>query len=377
MPFCRRKCPYCDFYKLIPKRAQREEYVHLLIQEIQTAAERYRWIEPPVKTVYLGGGTPSLHPPSEIAELISKVNELWGITPGAEVTLEANPGTVKPESLRELKSAGINRLSLGIQSFSDRKLQVLFRDHTACESRECIEQAREAGFGNLSLDLIFGTPGETLEEFACDISELISNKPEHISLYNLEYHNRTVFGKWKKEGRITPLSEDLEADMYLSAHERLTEADCEHYEISNFALPGFRAVHNSAYWTGAPYLGLGPSAHSFDGKSTRIWNIADLKRYTELVRQGALPVEGQETVERQGRIEEWITLRLRRVEGIERADADRMLGAGGADELWERAAKLPGNLIKLDEGRFCLTAGGWFRENSVLGWLMERIESVD
>jgi oxygen-independent coproporphyrinogen-3 oxidase len=376
LPYCRRKCPYCDFFKVVPRAGERERYVRALLAEISLAAKCYSIFVGPASTVYFGGGTPSLHTPEELSTLVDNARAEWGLCDGAEITLEANPGTLTAETLNGWGKAGINRLSIGGQSFSARKLSLLYRDHSAEEIHEAFRLARAAGFSNMSLDLIFGLPGETLDEWKSDLEAASALHPEHISLYNLEFHEGTPFDRWRHSGRLVPLSEDAEADLYLFTHDFFVQRGYEHYEVSNFAKPGFRSVHNSAYWQGHSYLGLGPSAHSFDGNTLRFFNKPDLHAYFSEIEASRLPVGGQQNLSVRDQIEEWISLRLRRSEGIGFSDAVERLGAATAHKLWERAAKLPVTLTSLNDNHFALTAEGWFRENSVLLFLFEGLEDA-
>jgi oxygen-independent coproporphyrinogen-3 oxidase len=351
---------------------ERQQFVQTLLQEIQLAA-----LTPPfplsgsASTIYFGGGTPSLHTAEEIDQLIKAVSQSWGIDASAEITLEANPGTLDREKLSGLRQAGVNRLSIGVQSFSPRKLSMLFRDHSVPDVYDAVELSRAAGFSNLSLDLIFGLPGESAAEWQTDLETALALKPEHISLYNLEYHDGTPFMRWRESGRFTPLSDDADADLYLLTHERLTAAGYEHYEISNFCRPGFRAVHNSAYWEAKPYLSFGPSAHSFDGRSTRHRNVSDLHRYRAEIEAGRLPIDERTTTSSRERREEWISLKLRRSEGISRGESAALWGTEATAALWLRAGELPAELRTVNTDQLALTPAGWFRENSVLLWLYE------
>ena len=284
---------------------------------------------------------------------------------------QANPGTLDAAKLAALRQIGVNRLSMGVQSFSARKLEMLFRDHSVADVYDSVALAREAGFRNISLDLIFGLPGESEAEWVSDIEAALSLKPEHVSLYNLEYHEGTPFTRWRDTGRFLPLKEDLEADLYLLTHKRLNDAGYEHYEVSNFAKPGFRAVHNSAYWESKPYLGLGPSAHSFDGDALRFWNVSDLHSYFTELEAGRLPIAGRYDRTTRDQWEEWISLALRRSDGIDREAAAAQWGDHPIRELWKRAEALPQDSRNIDANHFSLTAAGWFRENSILLWLFD------
>ncbi|MCX6600761.1 MAG: coproporphyrinogen-III oxidase family protein [bacterium] len=279
--------------------------------------------------------------------------------------------SISPEFLGGWREAGVNRLSLGAQSFSARKLAQLFRDHRPEDTVRSVENARTAGFSNISLDLIFGLPEETLEEWEADLQAAFSLNADHVSLYNLEFHEGTPFHRWKEAGRLKPLSGDFEADLYLAAHEFFASRGFEHYEISNFARPGFRSRHNLAYWESKPYLGLGPSAHSFDGQALRFHNVADMSAYLSALDQGRLPVERELHLSEAERGEEWIWLSLRRAEGIDFDAACIRLGDAQARALWNRASELPSALREITPHTFRLTPEGWFREDSVLLWLFE------
>ncbi len=335
------------------------------------AHRQYPEFSGPAATVYFGGGTPSLHPPEEIAALLARVRELWGIAPEAEITIEANPGTISNEIAAGWRDAGVNRFSLGAQSFAERKLKLLFRDHTAQEILDAVRYAREETLGHLSLDLIFGLPGENLEELRADLACLLALRPQHVSLYNLEFHAGTPFDRWRASGKLVPLSADLEADLYLEINRTLTREGYEHYEVSNFALPGYRAVHNQAYWTNRPYLGLGASAHSYNGNLLRFSNVADIHRYFADIEVGKLPVAESHTNTPREQQEEWISNSLRRVDGILKSDALTKLGEEATHALWQRARELPAGLSVLDDVHLSLTPAGWFRENSVLLFLFE------
>jgi oxygen-independent coproporphyrinogen-3 oxidase len=371
MPYCRRKCPYCDFFKKVPRTGERENFIVALLKEMKLAAQNYDWAADAPATIYFGGGTPSLHSADEISNLLNCARGAWGDFNEIEITLETNPGTVNLDTLQGYRAAGVNRLSIGAQSFHPRKLELLYRDHTVEETRECVQIARRAGYVNLSLDLIFGLPGETLEEWRQDIYYALTLAPKHVSLYNLEFHEATPFGRWKRTGRLSPIDQDLEAEMYEMTHEILVQNGFEHYEVSNFARPGYQSVHNSAYWKGRPYLGLGPSAHSFDGRTLRIVNVTDMHAYFRALDEERMPVHQSEEVNEQIRKEDWIGLQLRKSEGIAYVDAVRNLGESEAAHLWRRAALLPETLRVLTAERFHLTPAGWFQENSVLLWLCE------
>ncbi|MBK8127788.1 MAG: radical SAM family heme chaperone HemW [bacterium] len=366
LPFCRRLCPYCDFFKKVPRRDDLARICEAILSEVSAVCTRESsWVKGPITSVYFGGGTPSLHSAEQIGALLNGVS-IMGDVQQCEVTLEANPGTLTLDSLRALRAAGINRLSLGAQSFSARKLHLLYRDHAASETLDTVRNARAAGFKNLSLDLIFGLPGETMAEWQSDMEQLLACEPDHVSLYNLEYHEATPYGRWLEQGLIEPPAQDFEAELFLLTHETLERAGFEHYEVSNFAREGYRSVHNQVYWEGKPYLGIGPSAHSFDGHARRFANVADLHDYEQRAAAGVSCVDREWKNNESERWEEWISVRLRRKEGISWSACHDEWGGAHARKLWEKAAGLPSHLRVLDEQCFRLTPEGWFVENEVL-----------
>lgn len=303
IPFCRQICHYCDFHHSA-SLALKEEMIAAIGREL---AVRQDEIEPgSVKTLYFGGGTPSACTPDEIGGLVRQVRELWNADRFDEVTLEANPDDLTPEYLDGLQRAGIDRLSIGIQSFHDAHLQRMNRRHTAASAVEAVRNARQAGFGNITIDLIYGLPGMTPGEWQYNLDKAVSLGVQHLSAYHLTVEPRTVFGR---QG-LQPADEATSELHFGMLRERLVQAGFEHYEVSNFALPGCRARHNASYWHGEPYLGAGPSAHSYDGKDCRSWNVASNKLYLE----GA-PRE-EERLTPTDRLNEYLMTRLRTAEGI-------------------------------------------------------------
>lgn len=262
VPYCRSLCPYCDFNSHVSRDPDWQGLQAAWLKELSA---RRQLFEPlgEARSLYFGGGTPSLLPVDVLASTVEAVAQALPMAEGAELTLEANPGTLEPAGLRQLRALGINRLSMGWQSTHDRLLQVLGRGHSAADSRRAFEDGRAAGFDNISVDLIFAVPGQTLADLDEDLAALRRLRPEHISLYALTFHSGTEFGRRLQRGTLERVDEELEIEMMDRIDEALAEAGYEHYEVSNYALAGKRAVHNSLYWAGVPYLGLGPGAHSF------------------------------------------------------------------------------------------------------------------
>jgi len=268
------------------------------------------------ETVFFGGGTPSLLTPAQVERILSRLHGALRITPDAEMTLEANPGTVTGEKLRAFRSLGINRLSVGIQSFHDHELKALGRIHDRAEALQCIELSRAAGFDNISVDLIYSIPGQSLAEWESNLRTAVDLVPQHIAAYSLIVEDGTPLARMVRTGQVRPNPTDLEAEMYEGTMELLDAHGYEHYEVSNYALPGFRCRHNCNYWCHENYLAFGPSAHSFrkegDGTSgRRWWNVTDLSNYMNRLKDGALPVESEEQVGPTEMVSERIFLGLR------------------------------------------------------------------
>ncbi len=312
VPFCRSKCPYCDFYsvtKMIPEKL----YLRALLQEL-TLWEDYLEEEPTLVTFYAGGGTPSLLSPQFYARLFEYLAAHFRFEP-KELTLEANPEGLTLERLRAYRGVGFNRLSLGVQSFLEKGLRALGRRHRVAEAMRAIEAARQAGFDNLSLDLIFGWPEETLKDLETDVKTALSLKPEHLSFYELTPEPGTPLSQRLARREISLPPEDLVADMYLHLHTRLTEAGFEHYEISNYARPGRECLHNLFYWQSRDYLGLGPSAVSFV-RGKRFRNPPDLTVYLQEIQSSRLAAKLEEDLDTEGLFREAVVLGLRLLRGL-------------------------------------------------------------
>ncbi len=306
IPFCAKACHYCDFHFSTDNR-YREEMMSCIIRELELQQELSRLPGP--DTVYLGGGTPSLLTERELGQLFQSLNRLFLLRPEVEVTLEANPDDLTPQKLEHLRSLGVNRLSIGVQSFHDPTLVMMNRSHNSSQAQAVITQAREAGFNNISIDLIFAVPGRTTELLQQDLDQVLRHRPEHISTYGLTIEERTVFGKRFTKGEFIPVSEDQNADEFELIMDALRSAGYRQYEVSNFSRPGFESVHNSSYWHGIPYLGIGPGAHSYSGRE-RFSNIANNHRYMMAIREGNLP-RSTETLGREDMINEYLMTSLR------------------------------------------------------------------
>jgi len=353
VPFCVRRCSYCDFAVHATREPPVEEWLGAVETELCLTAADRGWTEPlELDTLYVGGGTPSLLGTGAMAALAERLRRHATWDPAAvEWTCEANPESFTPELADDWRAAGVNRLSFGTQTFHEPTLRWMGRMHGPEGPVRAVLAARAAGFDNYSVDLIFGLPGRLERQWGADLERALELEPEHVSLYGLTAEEATPLGRWVREGRETLADEDRYADEYLLAHERLTAAGFEHYEVSNFGLPGRRSRHNFAYWQGVPYAALGPGAHSFHPPLRR-WNLRDWHAYLEALRAGRLPVDGEETVGEEERALERVWLFLRTDRGFplrEASAAQRELADSWARQGWART----------DRETLRLTAGGW------------------
>ena len=287
IPFCKRRCIYCDFFSTTQSE-KKAEYVHALVRELEIRKDYLNNEE--IETIYLGGGTPSQLSQEELEEIFTHIYKVYKVTPDAEITLEANPDDLTPEYVSMLRGLPINRISMGIQTFQEGTLILLHRRHTAQQAIEAFKRCREAGFQNISIDLMYGLPGETLNTWEQDLQQAIDLHPEHISAYHLIYEEGTALWNLREQNKVEEAEEELSLTLFKTLIEKLTKAGYQHYEISNFCLPSLHSRHNSSYWTGKKYLGCGPSAHSFDGTS-RQWNVSSLDKYLEGIRTDQLDFE--------------------------------------------------------------------------------------
>jgi oxygen-independent coproporphyrinogen III oxidase len=361
IPFCERKCVYCDFYSIEGRSAQ-GDFLHALEREVLLRAPE--WADHEFATVFFGGGTPSLLSPEEFERINGALRRAFRILPGAEWTAEANPGTVSMESLEGYRRSGINRLSFGIQSFDEGELRFLGRIHDARQAEDAVTLARASGFDNVSVDLIYSLPGQSREGWRRTLDRAVGLGPDHISAYSLIVEHNTPLSRLVNSGRVVPNSSESEAALYEETMQTLDAAGYEHYEVSNYARPGFRSRHNSAYWQHVPYLGLGPSAHSFcpdrDWKGAkRRSNIANVSAYLARLGEGVLPESGGEDLGRKDLINERIFLGLRS-DGIDTGRFEADFGVpfpASSMETLEELSRL-GKVIR-DGPRHRLTAEGY------------------
>ncbi|HEX2190082.1 MAG TPA: radical SAM family heme chaperone HemW [Longimicrobiaceae bacterium] len=353
VPFCARRCAYCDFAVQATRTAPTEEWLEAIGTEVRLLAEERGWTEPlRLDTLYVGGGTPSLLGTGAMAALAERLRPYAAWDPATvEWTCEANPESFTPELAADWRAAGVNRISLGAQTFHPEALRWMGRLHGADGPARAMLAARGAGFEDVSVDLIFGLPARLGRDWGADLERALELEPEHVSLYGLTAEAGAPLGRWVREGREALADEDRYADEYLLAHERLTAAGFRHYEVSNFALPGRRSRHNSVYWTGAPYAALGPGAHAFYPPLRR-WNLRGWDACRDALREGRLPVEGEERVEADEAALERPWLLLRTDTGYplgDASEAERRLAAEWEGRGW---ATVGGGTLRL-------TAEGW------------------
>lgn len=318
IPFCESKCIYCDFYSMANNNHLIDKYINTLL--VEAVLRKNELNSETLTTVYLGGGTPSLLSITQLSKLVNGLKKVFDFSDVEEFTIEVNPDDVTADYIHQAKSHGINRVSMGVQSFSDEDLRFINRRHTAMQATDAIHIIKKAGIDNISIDLIYGIPGQNIEIWKNNVDTAISLSVQHISAYTLMYEEGTRLSVMRSLGKITEVDDDVVAAMYDYLVAQLKSNGYTHYEISNFALPGFHSRHNSSYWNLTPYLGLGVAAHSFDG-TVRRYNPSNLKMYLDALGEGNLCVE-VEKITKAEKYDEYVMLRLRTADGI---DADELM----------------------------------------------------
>lgn len=365
IPFCKSRCIYCGFYSTTLLDL-RKKYINAVCREMEL---RKNYIREPFSTIYLGGGTPSLLDEAELTKLFLYINNVYDVDRNAEITMECNPDDITPEFTNMLSRLPINRVSMGAQTFADSRLRILHRRHSSDEVKHAVKLLREAGIKNISIDLMFGFPDESLSQWKEDISAALALNVEHISAYSLMYEEDTPLWKMLDTGKVKEIDEELSLTMFKELVCQLTDAGYEHYEISNFARPGYRSRHNSSYWHQVPYIGLGAAAHSFDLNS-RQWNVADLKLYIEEINNGIIPMEREE-LDNDTTFNDIITTALRTSDGIDLNAMETRLGKRYRNTLISAAGKhLEQGLLEIRHDRLRLTSEGIFISDMVMSDLM-------
>lgn len=365
IPFCKSRCIYCGFYSTTLLDL-RKKYINAVCREMEL---RKNYIREPFSTIYLGGGTPSLLDEAELTKLFLYINNVYDVDRNAEITMECNPDDITPEFTNMLSRLPINRVSMGAQTFADSRLRLLHRRHNSDEVKHAVKLLREAGIKNISIDLMFGFPDESLSQWKEDISAALALNVEHISAYSLMYEEDTPLRKMLDTGKVKEIDEELSLTMFKELVCQLTDAGYEHYEISNFARLGYRSRHNSSYWHQVPYIGLGAAAHSFDLNS-RQWNVADLKLYIEEINNGIIPMEREE-LDNDTTFNDIITTALRTSDGIDLNALETRLGKRYRNTLISAAGKhLEQGLLEIRQDRLRLTSEGIFISDMVMSDLM-------
>lgn len=369
VPFCGRRCSYCDFAIAVRKDVPVARYIDAIMAEVVTRGVR---LNPgSVRSIYLGGGTPSKLGAAGIQQLFARLGDQLGVGSisglmwkSVEVTIEANPEDVTAESARAWRDAGVNRVSLGVQSFDPRVLDWMHRGHGPEAAAAAVRHLRAAGILDISLDLIFAVPDALGRDWGRDLHEALALEPTHISLYGLTVEPRTPLGRWAARGEAAEAPEERYAEEFLEAHWRLGAAGFEHYEVSNYARPGHRARHNAAYWSGVPYLGVGPAAHGFDGE-TRRWNREAYADWcATLLGDCRDPIEGSERIGPEERVAEAVYLGLRTLGGLDILQSEEKTVTAWINAGWAARVESDGAL-----GRLRLTPDGWLRLDAIAATL--------
>lgn len=365
IPFCKSRCIYCGFYSTTLLDL-RKKYINAVCREMEL---RKNYIREPFSTIYLGGGTPSLLDEAELTKLFLYINNVYDVDRNAEITMECNPDDITSKFTNMLSRLPINRVSMGAQTFADSRLRLLHRRHNSDEVKHAVKLLREAGIKNISIDLMFGFPDESLSQWKEDISAALALNVEHISAYSLMYEEDTPLWKMLDTGKVKEIDEELSLTMFKELVCQLTDAGYEHYEISNFARLGYRSRHNSSYWHQVPYIGLGAAAHSFDLNS-RQWNVADLKLYIEEINNGIIPMEREE-LDNDTTFNDIITTALRTSDGIDLNAMETRLGKRYRNTLISAAGKhIEQGLLEIRHDRLRLTSEGIFISDMVMSDLM-------
>ncbi|MBW2568907.1 MAG: radical SAM family heme chaperone HemW [Deltaproteobacteria bacterium] len=371
IPFCINKCPYCDFYS-ITDLSLKQAFIEALMCEMRMLCNVSFLFD----TMYIGGGTPSVLTIEDLAKIIEAACRFFKISADVEITMELNPGTVDREHFAGFKSAGVNRINIGVQSFQDVNLDFLGRIHSGKEAELAIRWARQSGFNNIGLDLIYGIPGQTVRSWLLDLKRAVEFEPEHISCYMLTYESGTPMDINRQKGMFCPAPDSHVCDMFETTIDFLSSSGYIQYEISNFARSGsggfksFNSRHNQKYWSFVPYIGLGPSAHSFI-EPERYWNCRNVNKYIKELTAGRLPIEGKEVLSREQQMIEAISLGLRMTDGIKTDVFDKKFDVS-FNKMFAKTITYLGKdgLIRLTENRCSLTRKGMLFADSITSMLI-------
>jgi len=366
IPFCKQACHYCDFH-FSTSLKKKDELVNALVKEIQLRKNEFKNVE--VQTIYFGGGTPSLLTNDELELLINAVYENYKVIENPEITLEANPDDLSKIRILELSKSPVNRLSIGIQSFFESDLKLMNRAHNAEEAKECLSVATRH-FGNISIDLIYGIPGASNDQWLQNIEMALSYNIPHISSYALTVEPKTALASFVKKGIVNDVDDEQAHEQFHLLKDKLEASDFIHYELSNFGKEGFFSKNNSAYWQGKPYIGIGPSAHSFNGKQ-RGWNVRNNTKYIKAIQQNELPIE-IETLTTTDRYNEYIMTGLRTVWGVSIDKVEADFGKSYKDYLKEQAKTfINQHLLYIDNKHIRVTKKGQFLSDGIASELFK------
>lgn len=366
IPFCTKRCLYCDFFSNTEMR-YKTPYIRALIEEMKL---RQTYIgDEPIETIYFGGGTPSQLTAADFELIFETIYQLFDTTPCQEITLEANPDDMTPDYIHSIRTLPFNRISMGVQSFQEKDLRFLNRRHNSQQAKQAVALCQEQGITNISIDLIYGLPGQTLEEWESNLEEAIRLQIPHISAYHLIYEEGTALYKLMEARKITPVEEELSVTLFSTLIDRLTEAGYLHYEISNFARPGCFSQHNSSYWTGKPYLGIGPSAHSYNGHS-RQWNVSSLPLYIKGINEQSPEIEIEE-LDIHTRYNDFIITGLRTMWGIRLNEVRSKFGEEKETYLKQQAKSyLQKRLLLQQHDTLTLSKEGIFISDGIMSDLL-------
>ena len=363
IPFCKRKCIYCDFYSLACSLQVMDHYVAAVLKE---ARLRSGQLKNAVNTLYVGGGTPSLLSTDHLRTLIDGLSNVFDLSKLQEFTIEVNPDDVTSETMSVYQSLSVNRVSMGVQSFDEKDLHFINRRHSSQQAIETVEIIRNSGVNNVSIDLIYGIPGQTLDTWMHNVQQAIALGVQHISAYCLSYEEGTPLWHMRERGEVQEVDEETTVRMYEVLVEHLCKAGYLHYEISNFALPGFESKHNSSYWDGTPYLGLGAAAHSYDGGAVRSYNPADIDGYMKCLDQDMLPCE-REQLSPIEQYDEMVMLALRTSRGLDLSRLDHRFGHAESEAFKTKAQRfVECGLLVCENGVYRLSQKGVMVSNAVI-----------
>lgn len=369
VPFCASRCIYCDFYSTTHTDDYKNSYVEAACAEMESRREEVG--NNIVQSVYLGGGTPSQLSVLQIECLLQKVNDTFTLSNEAEITIEANPDDINANFVKDLKSLGINRMSLGVQSFNNDILRLLNRRHNAQEACKAVETIQQNGIDNISIDLIYGLPSQTIEGFSNDLTIAFQLPIKHLSSYALSVEESTMLDLKIKRGELTAADEDIYIDAYNRLLAQATAHGFEHYEISNFALPHYESRHNTGYWCGLPYLGIGPGAHSFDGCHTRRYNRPNLKKYVEAIKNEEA-IHDTEVLTLAEQFDELLFTSLRTRKGLDlnSCELQRFPNEWVKQMYCDAEPHLQSGRLSIQNNRLCITRMGIMTSNDIISDLM-------